>query len=319
MTLLPITVSAGVIGNFFSNIFKNAKAENIVSCDNIQNMALLAAVTSPLPKDQIIFEPIVEGGALVANIGPLGTVRGSIEHKPTSDQISVYVVHEGDTLSQIAEMFNVTVNTIKWGNDLSSNTLQVGQTLVILPIPGVKHTVVRGDTPASIAKKYKGDIDEIMAYNDLKKDQSLIIGSTVIIPDGEISTLSPSYVAASSASNLKEYKGYYIRPVASGVKTQGLHGHNAIDIGAPVGTPIVAAASGEVIISRTGGWNGGYGNYVVIKHSNGTQTLYAHNSVNYVSAGDWVEQGETIAAIGVSGKVTGPHIHFEIRGAKNPF
>ena len=81
----------------------------------------------------------------------------------------------------------------------------------------------------------------------------------------------------------------------------------------------MASASGEVIISRAGGWNGGYGSYVVIKHSNGTQTLYAHNSRNNVSVGDYVNQGDIIAFVGSTGKSTGPHVHFEIRGARNPF
>ncbi len=81
----------------------------------------------------------------------------------------------------------------------------------------------------------------------------------------------------------------------------------------------MASADGQVIIARMGGWNGGYGNYIVVRHGNGTQTLYAHNSKNNVSAGDSVSQGEVIGAVGNSGKSTGSHLHFEIRGAKNPF
>ena len=285
-------------------------------------MALLVAVATP-PVDGTPHVPVVEGNALVPEAGPSGIVADIAVHKPTSDQISIYVVREGDTLSQIAEMFNVTVNTIKWGNDLSSNTLRVGETLIILPITGVKYTVAKGDTLASIAKKYKGDIDEIAAYNSLQKDQALAVGFGVIIPDGEILTITSSYVGSptlgGSSSSLKEYVGYYLRPVVGGRKSQGLHGHNAIDIAAPVGTPILASADGEVIIARTGGWNGGYGNYVVIRHSNGTQTLYAHNSRNNVSAGQSVSQGDVIGFIGTTGKVTGAHLHFEIRGAKNPF
>lgn len=284
-------------------------------------MALLVAVASPLSNGQNYNAPTIEGNALVSNIGLSGTVSDSSVNKPTSDQISIYVVHKGDTLSQIAEMFDVTVNTIKWGNDLSSNTLKEGQTLVILPISGVKHTVVKGDTLASLAKKYKGDVEEIMAYNDIAKGQTLVAGSIIIIPDGEV--IAPSYSGSSigrtSSSGLKEYKGYYMRPIIGGKKTQGIHGYNGIDIGAPTGTPILAAADGEVIVARAGGWNGGYGNYIVIRHSNGTQTLYAHNSRNNVSVGDSVKQGEVIGLIGSTGKSTGSHVHFEIRGAKNPF
>lgn len=317
--LLPISVSAGL----FSIFWTDASQENLLAEVNIQNMALLVAKTAPLTSAQSFRSLAIENNALVSDLSPLGTDVLSAIHKPTNDQISIYVVRQGDTLSQIAEMFNVTVNTIKWGNDLASNTLKEGQTLVILPISGVKHTVVKGDTLESLAKKYKGDKEEILAYNNLQKEGSLVVGSVVIIPDGEV-LASPSSSAGSSGiksggSSLKEYSGYFMRPIVGGKKTQGIHGYNGIDIGAPVGTPVLASADGEVIISRSGGWNGGYGNYVVIRHSNGTQTLYAHNSRNNVAVGDSVKQGETIAFIGATGKATGPHLHFEIRGAKNPF
>ena len=147
------------------------------------------------------------------------------------------------------------------------------------------------------------------------------MGSEIIIPDGEIyiPTTSSGSGASSSKPNLKDASNFFARPISGGKRTQGIHGYNAVDIAAPVGTEIRAAAKGEVIISRSGGWNGGYGNYIVIKHSNGTQTLYAHNSKNFVSVGDVVEQGEAIGAVGSTGKSTGSHLHFEVRGAKNPF
>ncbi len=313
---MPISVSAGLVG-IIGNIFsKDLVEENELNPKSIQNMALLVSATNPISLDSSHRSLAVENDALVPEVG-IGGVAPS--NKPTSDQISIYVVKEGDTLSQIAEMFNVSVNTIKWGNNMSSNTLKVGETLVILPISGVKHSIQKGDTLKSLAKKYNADLDEIMAYNNIYSDSSLQIGSTIIIPDGEVLPTASSASVGANRSSMKEYAGYYLRPVSGGRKSQGLHGHNAIDIAAPVGTPIMASADGEVIISKTGGWNGGYGNYIVIKHSNGTQTLYSHNSSNVVSVGDFVKQGQIIGYIGTTGKVTGAHLHFEIRGAKNPF
>lgn len=311
--LLPISAYAGL----FDILWGNQNKENILIGKNIQNMPLLVAMTGPAVNEKGSTIPVIEKNALVPENGPLGSTASSF-YKPTSDQISVYVVREGDTLSQIAEMFNVTVNTIKWGNDLSSNTLKVGETLVILPISGVRHIVVKGDTLASVSKKYKGDENEILAYNNLQKGESLAVGSVLIIPDGEV-VATPSTFTGSRPSGLKEYIGYYLRPVVGGKRTQGFHGYNGIDLAAPIGTPILAAADGEVIVSRAGGWNGGYGSYIVIKHGNGTQTLYSHNSKNNVSVGDTVKQGDVIGLIGTTGKVTGPHLHFEVRGAKNPF
>ena len=94
--------------------------------------------------------------------------------------------------------------------------------------------------------------------------------------------------------------------------------HNGVDLGASVGEPILAAADGQVIISRMG-WNGGYGNYVVIQHDNGTQTVYGHASKLIATEGQMVKQGQTIALVGSTGMSTGPHLHVEVRGGKNTF
>lgn len=91
--------------------------------------------------------------------------------------------------------------------------------------------------------------------------------------------------------------------------------HKGIDIAAPIGTPIVAAASGEVI---SAGWNsGGYGNLVKVRHPDGSVTFYAHNNRIYVRRGQRVRQGQQIAEMGSTGYSTGPHLHFEIRTNRN--
>jgi LysM repeat protein len=292
-------------------LFQDVDASGLIH-DNIQSMKLLASIpSSPALDSNSISETAVESTG-----NPLGAEAA---RKPGSDQISIYVVHKGDTISDIAKMFDVSVNTIKWGNNMTSNTLKVGETLVILPVSGIKYTVVKGDTLAGIAKKYKGDIDEIIAYNDLEKGSTLAAGSIIIIPDGEITVSSSGTYTSSGSTGLKEYAGYFMRPISGGKRTQGIHGHNGVDLASSYGSNILAAADGEVIISKMGGWNGGYGNYIVVKHSNGTQTLYGHLSSNSVSVGDSVKQGEIIGAMGNSGKSTGVHLHFEVRGAKNPF
>jgi LysM repeat protein len=286
---------------------------------NSQKMALLRAAVSLNPSIGGGGITIVSGNALLSeSVGPssgegTGLLRGS-------DQISVYVVREGDSLSQIAQMFDVSVNTIRWGNNIKGSNITPGQTLVILPISGVEHIVKSGDTLAKIAKRYKGDLDEVLAYNDLSLDSDLSIGDKIIIPDGLVGepTSSGSRLSGGSSSQIVSTDGYYLRPV-SGRRSQGIHGYNGIDIAAPYGTPVVASAAGVVTVSRGAGWNGGYGSYIVISHPNGTQTLYAHNSQNIVSPGQQVSQGQVIGYIGATGRATGPHVHFEVRGARNPF
>jgi LysM repeat protein len=327
--LAPVTASAGVF-SFISDLMGNKEADASATSRTSEVVGVLEAHVGPssvsaatLADAQIA---VVDGSALLQEVGVNGT-QADLSEGTHSTQISIYVVRPGDSLSQIADMFGVTVNTIVWANNIKGS-IHEGDELVILPISGVIHKVAKGDTVRSIAAKYKADIGDILAYNDLSADGALEAGSTVIIPDGEISSVSVSKVPAGAAANPTEklrnaggpvYKDYYIRPIVGGVKSQGLHGYNAVDLAAPIGTPIMASAAGTVIVVRTSGYNGGYGSYVVIAHSNGTQTLYAHMSRVAAVQGQAVDQGVVIGYVGSTGKSTGPHVHFEIRGATNPF
>lgn len=278
---------------------------------NSQNISLLQAPLSS--------KLALAGGdiAIVDNIA----LEYQPETDPTAyqnDQISTYVVREGDTISQIAKMFNVSVNTVVWANDIKNGVITPGDTLVILPVSGIQHTVKSGDTLESIVKKYSSDIDEIARFNDLAVDAKLTIGNVVIVPHVELSVA----VNSGSAKTVKTaVAGYYMHPVDGRFrKTQGIHGHNGVDLAAAMGTRIVASAAGKVIVSKNNGaYNGGYGNYVVISHSNGTQTLYGHLNKAVAVQGSTVAQGQLIGYMGNTGKSTGTHLHFEVRGAKNPF
>ncbi len=320
LVFIPILASASVF-SFFSSLFSSTPVSAEGPKQNVQNMPLLQATISPMSYASSTDEEnlIVEGTSLSKESVPGIDVKTSDD-----DQISLYVVRSGDTLPAIAKMFNVSVNTIKWANDLKNNSITPGQTLVILPISGIKHVVKSGDTIYSIAKQHKGDVEEIMQYNNITKTTILAIGDEIIVPDGEAPVIYSSGSGSSvrSSGSNPVYEGYYMRPIVGGIKTQGVHGHNGIDFASSYGSNILASASGEVIISRSSGWNGGYGSYVVIKHGNGTQTLYAHLSGTAVSVGESVKQGQVIGYMGRSGQVkghTGIHLHFEIRGARNPF
>ncbi len=274
-----------------------------------------------------------DGSALVPYSGPGGTIADISKVAPP-DRISVYEVRPGDTLSEIADMFGVSVNTIIWANNLkSTRDVHPGDMLIILPVSGIEHMVVKGDTLKSIAKKYRADATEIAQFNGLDPETPLVVGSKIIIPGGEVATPIPSRTGAgirfSSGRVIYEpylggsgpaQPGYYDNPLPGGIITQSIHGWNAVDIGAPRGTPIRAAAGGTVIVARSNGaWNGGYGNYVVITHDNNTETLYAHMTHAIVSPGQAVLGGQVIGYVGMTGMATGPHLHFEVRGAKNPF
>ncbi len=320
--------------SFISGFFNTpADASERPIVQNSQNLALLKAAVNvdPNPTKVDQMPVIVDGSSLYAEIDPTGN---STTTAPVFDssQITTYVVRSGDTLPQIAKTFGVTTNTIMIANNMTSSKLLEGQRLIILPVSGVEHTVKSGENIGSIAKAYKVSVQDILQYNSFDNPSLLAVGDTVFVP----SDISPSSntprssshtaptlcslcrIQNSSVSGLINDVGYFIEPLTGYHKTQGIHGHNGVDLGAPVGTPIMAAADGEVIISRMG-WNGGYGNYVVIQHDNGTQTVYGHASKLLVSEGETVTQGQKIALVGSSGESTGPHLHVEVRGAKNPF
>lgn len=328
--VLPATVAYAGFFALFDGLFDREPPlpARPLNSQNVYLFASAATAHADIEKKELIEQAraaVVGDAALYAEAGPSGTMADTVEEGGEYGQISLYVVREGDSYASIAEMFGVSVNTILWANNLSKGTaLKVGQELVILPVSGVKHAVVKGDTLASIAKKYKGDIDEIARYNGLESSARLAIGDTVIVPDGEFQAPTPPRATAASGTKLRgtsgpTYAGYYVAPLAGYRKTQGLHGYNGVDIASYHGAPVMAAAEGDVIIARQGGYNGGYGSYVVIKHPNGTQTLYAHLSSVSVSSGQHVAQGQLIGAQGNSGRSTGSHLHFEVRGAKNPF
>ncbi len=314
--VIPIQASACGIFDLKSCFGGSSKAEaEEVVYVNSQNIALLQATLSPMQEASSTEDiSIVEDAFISPDNQKVLDGSRTID----DDQISVYVVRAGDTLPVIAKMFGVSVNTIRWGNDLKSDKLTPGDTLVILPISGVQHTVKSGETLQAIVKQHKGDLNEVLQYNNLTLGEKLSIGDVIIIPDGEATVVVSTKKPVSGSKSTPTYSGYYMRPIVGGIKTQGVHGRNGVDLASVFGANILASASGEVIIARTG-WNGGYGTYVVIKHGNGTQTLYAHMSSLSVKPGDKVSQGQIIGKMGSTGKSTGVHVHFEIRGARNPF
>ena len=315
------TAYAGLF-SFFANLISAGEVSadtQVLTTDssttNSQTMPILQAASNPAPNPNNCSDiSPVNGTILDPNIAASSIMScGS-----GSTAISTYTINSGDTISTVAKMFGVTTNTILWANGLTSKSvLQAGQTLVILPISGINYTVKKGDSLQSIAKKYGADhpadtLSDILSYNDVTLTSQLSVGQTIIIPAAEISTSDIAQIKSPTNSksfsteeplldNIKNWPAYpscnyagagcyYLRPIVGGHISQKLHGHNAVDLAAPVGTPIVASAGGTVIISRiNGGWNGGYGNFIVISHANGTQTLYAHmQSKTVVTAGQHV-------------------------------
>lgn len=324
-----------VKANFFTSIFsKDASANTNVIDPNSQNMNLLQPNFSSLTLDK---ENSISGDLNIASesmllpaTSSMGTLSGA-NGESFSDEISVYVVRKGDSISKIAEMFGVSSNTILWANDMKKgDALKEGEVLLILPVSGIKHIVEKGQTLKGIAKKYEIDIAYIAGFNGIAEDAKLEVGDELIIPEAEMTEERENTNNTKNSSSKKVVSqpskvvsGYFINPVPGSIKTQGIHGKNAVDLAAPIGTPVYASAPGKVLLARYG-WNGAYGNMVIIQHSNGTKTLYSHLSSISTSTGASVSRGEVIGRVGNTGRVraapggNGAHLHFEVSGAKNP-
>ncbi len=310
--------------DFLSSIFGGGQAYALQVSDSNQ-------VTDGKNNDDSVTITDDSGTALVPATG----LSGGQDVSASSGDTSVYVVRPGDNIATIAKMFDVSVDTILWANDMKKgDKLTTGDVLLILPISGLEHTVTKGQTLQSIAKLYKVDVNDIIQNNDVTEDTKLAVGDTLIVPNASKSEESGIPVKDTKASTVKDNQyyqkhpiknlaGYYVNPVPGYRKSQGIHDNNAVDLAIPRGTSVHAAASGTVTLARLG-YNGGFGGLVIISHPNGTSTLYAHLSKLSTYTGESVSQGEVIASSGgvpgtpYAGHSTGAHLHFEVHGARNP-
>jgi murein DD-endopeptidase MepM/ murein hydrolase activator NlpD len=249
-----------------------------------------------------------------------------IPERPRTDIVQHTVV-AGDTLYALAQKYGLRAETLIWANNMENNPdlLRLGQKLIVLPINAVYHTVVAKDTIESIAKQYKAKPADIIAYagNQLDpKNPMITVGQRLIVPGGSkpIPQKLVRIYSGPIPANASKGSGRFVWPT-SGRITQGFKPyHRALDIAGWTGAEVKASDSGYVVQS---GWSDeGYGNYIVIDHRNGFQTLYAHLSRVFVTAGNSVGKGTVVGAMGSTGRSTGPHLHFEIRqrGVQlNPF
>ena len=239
------------------------------------------------------------------------------------DEVITYRVERGDSITTIANKFGVSEDTIRWANDMSDDTLSIGEELQILPVTGVSHKVAAGETVYTIAEKYDTEPQKIadFPFNEFAgngETLALVTGQLLVVPDGikpsEKPVARPRPQVYVAQGPIPVASGGYTYPVRGGISQYFSWYHPGLDITADVGTPLVAAHSGTVISVSLGTWDGGYGNNVWISNGNGIESHYAHMSTVNVSAGQRVIGGQTVlGAIGMTGRTTGPHVHFEMR------
>jgi len=261
------------------------------------------------------------GGNLLGMNGQIMETTTSISVKPR-DGVVTYIVQAGDTVSSIAKKFDVSIDTIRWQNDLKSiDAIKPNQTIEIPPVTGIVHKVKRGETIYSIAKKYDVNAQSIVnwPFNTYSNDETfeLAVGQILVVPDG----VKPAeqlwdpkrYIAQTTPdAGSVSATGQFVWPTSGGISQRFVWYHQAIDIANKAAPAVLAADSGRVVVA---GWPDGfgYGNRVMIDHGNGFVTLYAHLSSISVSVGQTVNRGDVIGRMGTTGRSTGIHLHFEVR------
>lgn len=237
-----------------------------------------------------------------------------------------YRIRKNDNLWKIAKRFGVHQHLIISINEIRNpDMLKPGRYIDVPTRDGVYYRVRRGDSISKIAREYGISEKKIIAHNGLRST-TIHPGQKVFLPG-----VSERHDAVARprgkrdpehiASGVRSFSWPLRGRITSGFGTRRdplsrrRSFHCGIDISANVGTPVRAADGGRVLFS---GWKPGYGNCVILRHEGGYITVYAHNSKNIAVSDGEVGRGEVIAHSGMTGAVTGAHLHFEIRKYVNP-
>lgn len=252
-------------------------------------------------------------------------VDKKVQQEAPRQDIAYYSVKPGDTVLAIAEKFGLQPETLMWSNsniEQNPDRLSIGDELRILPVDGVLHVVKPGETLSDLADEYSVDMQKIVDYtgNGLASTSAtLTVGRELVVPGGTraFATVTPDYGYGAAYSvdvpdGAPQGSGNFSWPTAGYISQGYWGGHPAIDIAGYIGESVTAADGGYVVLAG-GGWNGGYGNHVIIDHGNGFTTLYAHLTSIFVTPGMTVSKGQEIGTMGSTGNSTGPHLHLEIR------
>jgi murein DD-endopeptidase MepM/ murein hydrolase activator NlpD len=212
------------------------------------------------------------------------------------------------------------ISTVFFLNTCARHKVPLERPSIPPEMKGVYHVVERHQTFYRICKTYGVDIKEVASLNGIVDPSKIQTGQRIFIPGAKKVLKVEIYiddVAAEQGEKLKiAYKKLdFIWPVEGKISDvfEGAESkrHQGIDIPSPLGTPIRASNAGMVIYSNN--TIKGYGNLVILRHSEEYVTVYAHNQVNLVEEGTWVEKGQIIGKVGQTGRASGPHLHFEIR------
>jgi murein DD-endopeptidase MepM/ murein hydrolase activator NlpD len=257
-------------------------------------------------------QPIARGASIAAGRNPQTVAAEGT--RPVQE----VTIHDGDTLATMANYYDVSVEAIAFANSLNdAHSLQFGQKLVIPPAEGALYTVKDGDTVDTIASRFKVDPSVVLTYNRCSfEPEQCAAGQKIFVRGAELPALiEPDRPArdvfAAAPQVAKQARNGRLSWPVGGVITQYFWwGHTGVDIAAPYGSGLAAGDDGVVTAT---GWVAVGGLRVCVQHAGDLTVCYYHTSAVYVSVGQQVARGQTIAAIGLSGVTTGPHVHWECK------
>lgn len=241
----------------------------------------------------------------ISNVENLNIFQGPVTFQ-------TYTVKAGETVSSITRKFSLqNISTVIAVNNISNvRSVYSGQKLSIPSCDGLIHTVQSGNTIQGISSKYQVSVEDILDANDLDSEK-LTQGMKLFIPGAKL-----------DRETLKKAMGdTWISPLTVKWRLTSLFGtrsdpftgvrqyHNGYDMACPSGSPILAVLDGKVVAS---GWSNLYGNYVIIDHGNGYQSLYGHMLKRLCASGERVSRGAKIGLVGSTGYSTGAHLHFTV-------
>jgi murein DD-endopeptidase MepM/ murein hydrolase activator NlpD len=228
---------------------------------------------------------------------------------PNTLRVGTYRVRQGETLSAIAQRHGLAVDTlISFNNIKRARSLSAGTELRVPSADGLSYTVRGGDSLRAIAGRYGVSFEKLLDWNNLQSD-TISAGQALFLPGARLPASVRDSVLGKlmifpTRGELSSRFGWRQNPF-TGMREH----HNGLDIGAPIGTPVGAAASGRVAAV---GVSPVYGRYVILSHADGLQTLYGHLNRVLTTRGASVAQGEQIGEVGNTGYSTGAHLHFTV-------
>jgi murein DD-endopeptidase MepM/ murein hydrolase activator NlpD len=270
--------------------------------------------------DDYLVEPPAEPGIrqqmmdfIAGNEGSVANTETLPDRLPisTSDMFDwqYYTVQKGDSVSKIASAHSLSMDAVIASNNMrNARAIREGDVLRIPNMDGIPYTAARGDGYESIAEKFAVPLNAILDANDVQSSE-LLTGTQLFIPGARM-----------RSEDLKLALGeLFIYPVRGRISssfgwrkdpfTGERRYHSALDIAADTGVPVKASMDGKV---NTCGFSPVFGNYIIVAHNGGYQTMYAHLNKISTIQGTKVRQGEKLGEVGNTGQSTGSHLHFAV-------